>query len=420
MYVCTFIAIVNFNAYAGCQKCETRGKYSKEFRVMSFPHINCDRRTDQSFRNREQTIHHNGPKSMLEKVHDCDMVADFVTSDPLHLLELGLMKRCLLRWIDGTKSYKNKFSADTVIDVNSVLLQLNNQMPTEIHRAVRDLSTVHFWKGTEFRTFLLYLGVIVLKDAVPVNEYRHFMLLSLAVKICSSDAYKNIVHTTTLVENMISDYIEKYIDIYGEHTISSNVHNLCHMIEDVRRFGNLNTISTYPFENILHVIKMKLRSMKNPLQQISRRIGEISSLMNFEATFNSNMTSSMHINYPELKFPIQNDKTKFKTILFKDYRLSSLKFGDKWFLDKNNRIVEFIYATKRNNEILLHGYEVANKSNVFTKPFSSSKLDIYEAVHDESEECVEIISKIEDLKCKMVCCSFSSGFIFQPLLHTLC
>lgn len=253
-----------------------------------------------------------------------------------------------------------------------------------------------------------------------MHEYQHFMLLSLAVKICSSDTYRNIIHLTTLVESMISDYIEKYIDIYGDHTISSNVHNLCHIIEDVRRFGNLITISTYPFENILHVIKMRLRSMRKPLQQISRRIGEISSLMDYEATFNSSIPDSMHTNYPELKFPIKNDKTKFKTILFKDYRLSSLKFGDKWFLDKNNRIIEFIHATQTNGEILLHGYEVPNKTNAFTQPFLSSKLNIYEAIYDESEPCVETTSKIKDLKCKMVCCTFGDGFILQPLLHTLC
>lgn len=172
---------------------------------MSFPHIDCESRTDESFRERKQIEHHKNPRSILEELYDCDMVADFVTSDPLHLLDLGIMKRCLIRWVDGTKSYRSKFTTATVNRANIVLLQLNNEMPTEIHRAVRNLSTVHFWKGTEFRTFLLYLGVIVLKDAVPIIEYDHFMLLSLAVKLCSSDAYQSIVHKTELVEKLISD-----------------------------------------------------------------------------------------------------------------------------------------------------------------------------------------------------------------------
>lgn len=208
IYVCAFVAIVNFNSYFGCQKCNTRGKYFNQFRVLSFPHIDADRRTDRSFRNREQIEHHKDPKSVLEELDDCDMVADFVTSDPLHLLDLGLMKRCLTRWVDGTKSYKNKFTAATVNRVNSVLFQFNCEMPSEIHRAVRDLSTIHFWKGTEFRTFLLYLGIIVLKGAIPIEEYKHFILLNLAVKICSSDVYKNIVHKTTLVEDLLSNYHE--------------------------------------------------------------------------------------------------------------------------------------------------------------------------------------------------------------------
>lgn len=300
--------------------------------------------------------------------------------------------------------------------INSALSKLSNEMPTEIHRAVRDLSTLHFWKATEFHNFLLYLGIIALKDVIPVIEYEHFMLLSIAIKLCSSDAYKSLIHNTDLLERLLDDYIEKYINIYGEHTISSNVHNLCHLIEDVKRFGNLNTISTYPFENLLHTIKLKLRSMKKALEQISRRMGEIFALVDSDV-YISNDGQSSHS--PELKFPNQNDRTKFRTVVFNEYRLSSLKFGDKWFLDKNHRIIEFIYATKTNGVILLHGYERFNKADAFTQPFLSSKMNIYKVIHNEPTDYNEVTSKFEDIKCKMVCTSFESGYICQPLLHTL-
>lgn len=274
-------AVVNFNAYFGCQKCCVCGQYFNQFRVMSFPRTACIKRTNQSFRQRNQPEHHREYRSILEEL-DIDMVADFPTSDPLHLIELGIMKRCLTRWKDGTKSYKHKFNKADLNRINSLLIRANAEMPFEIHRAVRDLNSLHYWKGTEFRTFLLYVGIIVLKDVLIAEEYSHFKLLVCAVIYCSSEHYKRAVNNSIIVDELIGDYIEQYIEIYGEHTISSNIHNLAHLLNDVRRFGGLNSISTYPFENCLRVMKLKLRAMNKPMEQIARRMSEISALMDYE------------------------------------------------------------------------------------------------------------------------------------------
>lgn len=382
---------------------------------MSYPHTNCAKRTDQSFRNREQMEHHK-ERSLIEDIIGFDMVADVVTSDPLHLLHLGVIKRCLLRWVEGTKSYANKIKTRELNKINLLLSNLKSQMPTEIHRAVRDFSVLHFWKGTEFRTFLLYLGITVLKDMVPTDEYNHFMHLYCAVVLCSSDVYERVVHNTDLVDTLLSDYIERYIEIYGEQTISSNVHNLCHLKDDMIRFGNLNSISTYPFENALYIMKTKLRAMRRPLEQLSRRMTEIFLVVE------ENVESSHHTT--ELKHPLRCDKSKYQAIFLKDFRLSSQKFGDKFFMDKTNRIIQFKYATRENGLILLHGYEVKDKRDFFTYPLSSSKLNIYCSNNEQiflEEECHEmIVSKVKDIKCKMVCTSCSdSEFLFQPLIHTL-
>lgn len=58
---------------------------------MSFVHDGCELRTDQSFRQRTYPNHHK-EWSMIERL-PIDMIHDFVTSDPLHLLELGVMKK---------------------------------------------------------------------------------------------------------------------------------------------------------------------------------------------------------------------------------------------------------------------------------------------------------------------------------------
>lgn len=90
--------IVGHNSYFGCQKCMAEGVYFKRLNRMAFPRIavtNLERetelRTDERFRNRFQPSHHK-ESSILEEL-PIDMIRDFVTSDALHLFDLGIMKR---------------------------------------------------------------------------------------------------------------------------------------------------------------------------------------------------------------------------------------------------------------------------------------------------------------------------------------
>ncbi|EFN61780.1 hypothetical protein EAG_08143, partial [Camponotus floridanus] len=46
--------------------------------------------------------------------------------------------------------------------------------------------------------------------------------------------------------------------------ISSNVHNLCYLVDEVKSF-DLSTFNTYPFENCLQKIKKLLRTGNKPL-----------------------------------------------------------------------------------------------------------------------------------------------------------
>lgn len=77
----------NFNGRYGCQKCEVRGKYHNKFHTMSFGNLSAARRTDASYRSREQPDHHL-MYSIIEEL-EIDMIESFSIADTLHLLELG-------------------------------------------------------------------------------------------------------------------------------------------------------------------------------------------------------------------------------------------------------------------------------------------------------------------------------------------
>lgn len=82
---------VSYNHTFGCQKCMIEGIHSKVFNRVSYPRTDVPLRTDNNFRTRAQPDHHK-ENSILEEL-PIDMVKSFPTSDPLHLLDLGVMKK---------------------------------------------------------------------------------------------------------------------------------------------------------------------------------------------------------------------------------------------------------------------------------------------------------------------------------------
>lgn len=62
--------------------------------------------------------------------------------------------------------------------------------------------------------------------------------------------------------------------------MTSNFHNLAHLVDEVSKFGVLQSISAYPFENLLGYMKRLVRCGRNPLSQIARRMSELAKINN--------------------------------------------------------------------------------------------------------------------------------------------
>lgn len=81
---------VGFNGRHGCIKCTVEGEYDKKGRHMSFPKIDCPRRTNESFRNQTDSDHHKCVTPLIKL--PIDMVGDVIIADSLHLFHLGEMR----------------------------------------------------------------------------------------------------------------------------------------------------------------------------------------------------------------------------------------------------------------------------------------------------------------------------------------
>ena len=146
--------VIGHNGYEGCHYCVQQGEYIDS---VVFPEINCRCPTDTSFRNQADPAHHKGV-SILTRLK-VDMVVDF-PPDPMHLSYLGVQKQ-LITLLTMELPVPKRLRGLAFSRVNNNWFALKNCMPCDFQRKPRSLALVAKWKITEFRLFLLYIGVFI-------------------------------------------------------------------------------------------------------------------------------------------------------------------------------------------------------------------------------------------------------------------
>lgn len=378
---------------------------------MTYPYFDIEKRTDKSFRERKDPVHHK-EKTPLENL-PIDMVNDFPVADPLHLIDFGIMKKCLLIWTRGSKSYTRKFLKTDLTKIDSLLTRFKYAMPSELHRAVRPIQQIAHWKALEYRSFLLYLGIVVLKEVLPSDVYKHFLLLFGAITVLSCKKY--VESYINIADELLKSYLEFYIEIYGIDSITSNVHNICHITDDVRRFGPLHTISTYPFENTLHGIKLLIRNGNRQLAQIAKRLLE----RDCEIFKSDEETQEK---YPVVKQLINSEHQlefcvkAYNQIRIKKNLLLANDNRNRYFMTINGSIIAMKNATLYKNKAYIFGESIKNKTAFFEKPFNSTFLNIFSS---DGEKSTPLLYPPECVKYKMVALNLNDQLIFIPLIHTI-
>lgn len=103
--------------------------------------------------------------------------------------------------------------------------------PSDFNRATLKIENYKMFKGKNFRTFLLYLGPICLKNVVAPNVYDNFMLLSCTIRVlCKPQTYQKLA---PLAKKLLIQFVQSLIEVYGKCFVSYNVHNLIHLADDV-------------------------------------------------------------------------------------------------------------------------------------------------------------------------------------------
>ena len=392
-----------YTGFYGCTNCVVVGESYKNRTI--FLNQDCDLRTDDSFRKREQIQHHHG-ESPFEDL-DIDMVKSFPI-DYMHAVCLGVMRLMLIIWFRGNKKQTIRpiLGSRAMQIVSNAFFIFGKHLPKEFNRKPQPLTEIGRWKATVLRYFLLYAGPAILKNVLPKKLYQHFNLFSCAIRIlCDPIHYKL---NNYIADNLLRKFVSKFGKYYGNEYITINLHSLTHLAQDcLNNDGPLDTFSAFAFENYMQFIKKILKKRNKPLQQLHRRLKEGCCPKRKEKVQNPTLKNELK---RELPFNCGN---AHRRLLLPNVEFS-INSPDNCCILENDVYVVISGIGQKNGVPVVIGQKFEKSKNLDNYPVNSDILNICTVSNLSKKREVFEVDKIKGKACLFF---YDNIFYASKLLH---
>ena len=376
------LAFILFITYptgkCSCLKCVTEGETFKLNRCIkgrvTFPELDAQLRTDQSFREHQQPRHHKG-RTILENLN-IDMIRCF-PSDSFHLLDLGMMRQLLHYWCVQCPTHGVKLSSEDIEKMESVFLSYKrkNVIPKEFARVPRTFEELARWKASELRQFRKYTGIVVLNGILPPVLYDHFLYFHTITRLMSDAERVKDPAIIAYCETLADQFLQEAISLYGQQIICNNFHKFKHFPKDCEHLGTPDEFSADEYENFLQLIKNMLAKSDKPLQQIVKRLNELmlNGLLFPEEDEDDAFitTAEEHCNGPMI-----SDGRQFSKATFGHWQLTT-KAPNNCVIMKDETIVVIKNFVRTNTELFMVGrsFDADDITDFFNVPFLQHLLE---------------------------------------------
>ena len=377
----TFLkCIFGHTGYNACERCQVKGSRDSN-RTVYNDDISYPLRKKEDFNHFLYINSHQVQLSPLVKIDDFDCIKGFIL-DYMHLVCLGITKRILIFLKSGPRICK--LSNSQVLEISAKLISFNGKLPSDFAKQPRSLEDLLFWKATEFREFLLYLGVIVLKGIVSDAIYEHFLTFSIAMRILLSENDEFRSYYLDYANNLLVYFCKKAKFLYGNTFCVYNVHCITHVHDDVKNFGcSLNKLSSFPFENYMQTLKKYIKNSKSPIVQVAKHLSELENLHFMKNT----------------KTLVNKVSTRFRDSLF---LLEDSTFCFIEEIDGENCICD----TFKNDQLV----------SLYKSPIDSKELNVGIIDMKKIRFCQKMLCKSKLIR-KAVVLPYKNGFICMSLVH---
>lgn len=275
-------------------------------------------------------------------------------NDAMHLSDLGVTKKILMLLINN-KSVE-KITPSIRSKMSSILVSFSPYIVSEFSRKPRPLEEIRRWKSVEYRQFILYTGIVLLKDFVSSDFYKHFLLLFVGYRIFVDSKVYNCSITYKCAEEMFEKFVKEFSSFYGREYLSYNIHNLLHVNECYEQYGNLMSYSAYSFENFLKTLKQNIKKPNQIEQQI----------------YNKFINKAITINPTLDAIKVNKTTGNVKSYSINNFTFKTTSPDNICCLDKMTYIV--INNIDTNGHI--QGKKIKNVENFFVYPINSLDIGI--------------------------------------------
>lgn len=345
-----------------------------------------------SARLKELGNHHKHP-TILSTIEGFDLVKQ-IPLDYMHLVCEGVVKRLLTMYVDKTEYKMPKCNINTV---NQRLTYARQYKPKEFQRPFDSLDHLSSWKATQFRSFMLYIGPIVLDGGMLMDaRLHHFHLLVVAMRLLackvnmkSPDRHKIIDQRAAQAEQLLRAFVTKGITLYSAAFAVYNVHNLLHATEDYRQFGPIDLFSCFKYESFLAVLKWLVTGHFQPGKQVINKYSALLQTQQFAKDMGNREFDYVQHYYevPELKKPVLDDideediikHERYLKMRFQNFVLCSDVEKDSYCVAKKSyaKVVKILRDRQQTNKIYIAVRVFCSIRPIFSLPdFSITSQDV--------------------------------------------
>lgn len=160
--------------------------------------------------------------------------------DPMHNLFLGTAKHMLSIWLDhGILSRSDFHKIQQFVD--------SMEVPSDIGRIPRKIeSGFSGFTADQLKNWVSIYSIPALNELLPSQHlecWRHFVL---ACRIVCKQSLSN--HDITLMDILLIEFCKKVQQLYGDRSITPNMHLHGHLIEIIKDFGPVYEFWLFSFE----------------------------------------------------------------------------------------------------------------------------------------------------------------------------
>lgn len=334
------------------------------------------KRTDKEFRDGRYI----GELQLKNGESACLDIIDMATEVPfeyMHLVCIGVFGRWLSVKVDGLHKGSAQFYQEDLAVLRRRISLLKEYCPDDFSRKPGFLEDYENFKATEFRQQLLHTGVALYHDLLDPREFQYFLLLHVSIRILTRKS--STTEDFAIAKGMLELFVENSKKQYGKTFMCSNVHCLCHLVEDVLNFGLLDEFSAFPYENNMGLVSKLCRKQHQTLQQISHRLSEIASCEKYKKKENFPRLTIRHYSGSGPLDGTSPYQEQYKVLLTEEFRftIDSYSKANSCIILNDNSVcqIENLVSDQQAIRLIVKKYEIVE--DFYKMGSKSSDVGIY-------------------------------------------